>query len=535
MGGPRRVLWGTAAQILIIGTLAAPPATIGRYELRERIAHGGMGVLYLAYDPVTEREVALKVLRVDSADLRDRFLREARLAARLQHPNIVTIYDVGAHEDQPFIAMEFIAGETLGQLVHRQAPLALSRRIALMEQVCVGLAYAHRHGIVHRDVKPANLMISRDSGVLKVLDFGVASRVDADPGAQGQMLMGTPNYMSPEQVVGQPADHRSDIFAVGLVLYELITYRQAFSGETQQSILLKVLNESPFPLADLVPGIDPALPAIAARALEKSVDRRYPDLEAMRSDLSRVGQRVLAAETSLDFVGRGTVAARGRGRAPRAGRFALRRETRRPTTAPPEPAAPAVPEPTAAMPHSAFQPAIEAPPAPARPPAARPAGIEDALAAAEREAYEGRLGAAVRRLEALGPHPEVDAALLHYRGMRASRDAAKAQGASGRAITDAIRAHVGGVREAIQAGRWGEAQELLRTLEREVPVSGESPDAGGPGGGTTAEDPAREAREMRRDDEVAHYLSRARRRLEAGDVTAAQSLLDAALDVTRTP
>ena len=304
--------------VSIIGTLAAPPATIGRYELRERIAHGGMGVLYLAFDPVTERQVALKVLRVDSDDLRERFLREARLAARLQHPNIVTIYDVGAHEDQPFIAMEFIAGETLGQLVHRRAPLTLSRRIALMEQVCVGLAYAHRHGIVHRDVKPANLMISRDSGVLKVLDFGVAGRVDADPVLQGQMLMGTPNYMSPEQVVGQASDHRSDIFSVGLVLYELLTYRQAFSGESQQSILLKVLNESPQPLAALVPGIDPALPAILDRALEKSVERRYPDLEAMRSDLLRVGQRVHATETSQDLVGRGTVAARGRGRAGRA-------------------------------------------------------------------------------------------------------------------------------------------------------------------------------------------------------------------------
>ena len=315
----------------IIGTLAAPPATIGRYELRERIAHGGMGVLYLAFDPVTEREVALKVLRVDSDDLRERFLREARLAARLQHPNIVTIYDVGAHEDQPFIAMEFIAGETLGQLVYRKAPLTLSRRIALMEQVCVGLAYAHRHGIVHRDVKPANLMISRDSGVLKVLDFGVAGRVDADPGQQGQMLMGTPNYMSPEQVVGQASDHRSDIFSVGLVLYELLTYRQAFSGESQQSILLKVLNESPQPLAALVPGIDPALPAIVDRALEKSVDRRYPDLEAMRSDLSRVGQRVHAAETSHDLVGRGTVAARGRGRA---GRAPSRRPTPEPTPRP---------------------------------------------------------------------------------------------------------------------------------------------------------------------------------------------------------
>jgi serine/threonine-protein kinase len=496
-----------------------------------------MGVLYLAFDPVTERQIALKVLRVDSADLRERFLREARLAARLQHPNIVTIYDVGAHEDHPFIAMEFIAGETLGQLVQRRAPLPLSRRIALMEQVCVGLAYAHRHGIVHRDVKPANLMISRESGVLKVLDFGVAGRVDADPGAQGQMLMGTPNYMSPEQVVGQPADHRSDIFSVGLVLYELITYHQAFSGDSQHSILLKVLNESPLPIASLVPGLDPGLPAIVDRALEKSVERRYPDLEAMRSDLSRVGQRLHATETSSDLVGRGTVAARGRGRA---GRPAARRGPAvRPDIAP---AAPVVtPEADRTATTGVMPPgrAPETTPGVA-PPIIAGGAILELLAAAERDAYEGRLAAAIRRLEAVGPHPDVDAALLHYRHTLAARDAARARNASGGALTDVVRAHVSGVRAAITAGRWREAQELLRTLEREVPPPDDAapaPDASAAPGsapptGTDA-GPESEPPSMRRDDEVAHYLSRARRRLEAGDVTAAQSLLDAALDVAR--
>ena len=339
------------------------------------------------------------------------------------------------------------------------------------------------------------------------------------------MLMGTPNYMSPEQVVGQPSDHRSDIFSVGLVLYELLTYHQAFSGESQQSILLKVLNESPQPLALLVPGIDPALPAIVDRALEKSVERRYPDLEAMRSDLSRVGQRVHAAETSHDLVGRGTVAARGRGRA---GRTPVRPRPLPPQSPGSGPAvAPGV-APGAGQ--DPGPPSIETP----------RVDVVETLAAAERDAYEGRFAAAIRRLEALGPHPDVDAALLHYRQTVAARDAARAQGAS-RVITDAIRAHVGGVRAALSAGRWREAQELLKTLERDVPASDDAePRADAPPAPGDERRPVDafdqpEPRPMRRDDEVAHYLSRARRRLEAGDVTAAQSLLDAALDMTRTP
>jgi hypothetical protein len=289
-----------------------------------------------------------------------------------------------------------------------------------------------------------------------------------------------------------------------------------------------------------VSGLDPGLPAIVDRALEKSVERRYPDLEAMRSDLSRVGQRLLAAETSSDLVGRGTVAARGRGRAAR------RRPV--PGRGPLEPVTPSA--------DADLQPSIPSAPhgldaragtaAPISGPTAggAPAGLLDILAAAERDAYEGRLAAAIRRLEAVGPHPDVDAALLHYRQTQAARDAARAQGAAGRAITDVLRAHVSGVRAAITAGRWREAQELLRLLEREVPPPEDAlaaPEAarGGPPAGTpldAMDAPPVEDMEpptMRRDDEVAHYLSRARRRLEAGDVTAAQSLLDAALDMTR--
>jgi hypothetical protein len=472
----------------------SPPVTVGRYEVREPLARGGMGMLYLAFDPAMDRPVALKVLRLDSADHRDRLLREARLAARLQHPNIVTVFDVGSHEGHPFIAMEFIAGETLAEIVGRKAPLSLARRIALMEQLCVGLGYAHRHGIVHCDVKPANLMVSRDSGILKVLDFGVAGKVETAGLDRSGMLMGTPNYMSPEQVVGQPADQRSDVFAVGLVLYELVSYRQAFTGDSQQAILLKVLHESPEPLASLVPGLDPALPAIVNRALEKSPDARYADLEAMRSDLSRVTQRLHQAESAQADPGRGTPAARGRGRA---------RDHRRPARA-------------------------IAPIAPAPPPAVRrEPSVEEALAAAERDAYEGRFTAAIKRLETLGStSPDVTAALARYR-VEATKpapaipalDAAPAPGG----LADVVRTHVVDVRTAMRDGRWADVRSLLQALERQLPESAAA-------GSVPPQDPS--PVELTQDDEVNRFLRRARQRIEAGDAKGASELLDSVLNMT---
>ena len=288
-----------------------------------------------------------------------------------------------------------------------------------MEQVCVGLAYAHRHGIVHRDVKPANLMISRDSGVLKVLDFGVAGRVDADPGARGPDAHGDAElHVARSRSSGQPSDHRSDIFSVGLVLYELLTYRQAFSGESQQSILLKVLNESPLPLASLDP-------AASTRRCRPSSTARSRSRPTAATRISRRCARtcrgsasgVLAAETSHDLVGRGTVAARGRGpRRPR------RRSAGR-TPSPPAPTAAAEPGPAPAP-----------TPAPARArPTRRGARRHRALAAAERDAYEGRFAAAIRRLEAARPAPgrRRRAAPLP-RTPVAARDAASAQGAAPR-------------------------------------------------------------------------------------------------------
>ena len=267
------------------------PQAIDRYRVRERLGQGGMGALFLALDPAIDRLVAIKVLRVDNPDVRERFQREARLAARLQHPNIVTVYDVGEHDGQPFIAMEYIPGETLAELIRRRAPLDTRQRVEMVIEICSGLSFAHKHGIVHRDIKPANLIVSRDSNILKILDFGIA-RAGESGLTQVGMVIGTPNYMSPEQVRGDAIDHRSDIFAVGLVLYELLVWRQAFEAETQPAVLMKILSDQPAPLAMLDPMVDASVATVVYKALAKNPADRYQDLGAMKADLVRIVQRL---------------------------------------------------------------------------------------------------------------------------------------------------------------------------------------------------------------------------------------------------
>jgi predicted Ser/Thr protein kinase len=260
------------------------PTSIGRYEILGSIGRGGMGSLYLALDPKLDRQLAIKLLRDDDDDLRERFAREARAAARLRHPNIVTIFDVGEHEGQPFIAMEYIQGQTLGEIVRGNVAMPLVRKLELMESLCDGLGFAHKGGIIHRDIKPANLMLDAD-GSLKILDFGIARASESSGMTQAGMLIGTLNYMSPEQVSGQPVDLRSDLFAVGAVFYELLSYRQAFPGGLMAGILNKIVSGQPEPLPSIVPDIDPQIVRIVERALEKDPDRRYPDLSAMRQEI----------------------------------------------------------------------------------------------------------------------------------------------------------------------------------------------------------------------------------------------------------
>jgi serine/threonine-protein kinase len=288
------------------------PKLIHRYEIVDRLGRGGMGELYLGRDPLLDRFVAIKVLRAgfEGDELRERFAREARSAARLAHVNIVTIYDVGDDGGQPYIAMEYVPGQTVFQIIQRKTELPLGTKLQYIDELCAGLAHAHKAGIVHRDIKPANLIISNE-GPLKILDFGIARLADSSMTQVG-MVMGTLNYMSPEQISGQPIDQRSDIFAVGAVCYELLAYQQAFPGGIEAGVLSRIMESRFTPLQRVATNVDSALARLIDKALAKDPNDRFSDLTLMREELSRVRQRmdprVLAADGKAALSGEDTIA-----------------------------------------------------------------------------------------------------------------------------------------------------------------------------------------------------------------------------------
>jgi eukaryotic-like serine/threonine-protein kinase len=269
------------------------PEKIGRYEALAVIGRGGMGMIYKARDPVLERSVALKVISSFevTADLRERFFREARACARLRdHPNIVTIHDMGEDDGRLFIVMELLEGEELRRLIARPAPLTLEEKLAIVRQICDGLHHAHQKGVVHRDIKPANIFLL-PSGQVKILDFGIAQFAAAatthgDLTRTG-MMMGTPRYMAPEQVRGQ-ADQRSDIFSVGAVAYELFSGRPPFAGENPLQILEQLRTMTPPRLSELDPSLPPELSDIVDRAIRKEPEERFADLGEMGRELEAV-------------------------------------------------------------------------------------------------------------------------------------------------------------------------------------------------------------------------------------------------------
>ena len=259
--------------------------TIGRYQVEETIGRGGMGVVYKAFDPVLQRTVALKVLSgltLDDGNARERLMREARAAGQLAHKNIIVIHDLGEDQGQPYIAMEFLKGLSLEAHL-RLGPLPLELIIDVMVQVCDGLDYAHRRSIVHRDIKPANLFVT-DSGDVKILDFGLVQIVSSSL-TRSQAVMGTVSYMAPEQVRGERVDHRADLFAMGAVLYELVTRRKAFESDSLATTMYKILQEAPAPIERYFPGAPPPLASVIERALAKNADQRYQSAAEMKRDI----------------------------------------------------------------------------------------------------------------------------------------------------------------------------------------------------------------------------------------------------------
>ncbi|HEX9120709.1 MAG TPA: protein kinase [Terriglobales bacterium] len=251
---------------------------IGRYEIIGEVGKGAMGVVYRAADPNIGRTVAIKTLRIDihgteNEEILGRFKNEARAAGMMNHANIITIYDAGEQEGMFYIAMEFIEGQTLQGLLKQAHALPVEKATNIVRQVCSGLDYAHARGIIHRDIKPANIMITGD-GTVKIMDFGIAKSGGTGMTSTGQVV-GTPNYMSPEQVKGKPLDGRTDLFSVGVVLYEMLTGTRPFGGENVTSIIYKILHENPPAPRDLVEGIHPGLSAVVMKALAKSPEERF--------------------------------------------------------------------------------------------------------------------------------------------------------------------------------------------------------------------------------------------------------------------
>ena len=280
---------------------------LGRYVIDSEIGRGAMGVVFKATDTVLQRTVAVKTVNMalekDHADKYEaRFYQEARAAGGLNHPNIVTVYDAGKAGDVVYMAMEYIQGVELRTLFVEGQPMGVPQALSIAAQVAEGLGYAHQQGVVHRDVKPANITVVSE-GPVKITDFGIARmRASADLTQTGVML-GSPKYMSPEQVIGKRADHRSDIFSLGVILYEMLTGAAPFSGENVTALMYQIVNFAPPAPSTVNRQVPEMLDFVVAKMLAKPLDERYQDAREVARDL-RECERSLAGPASTTLSGR---------------------------------------------------------------------------------------------------------------------------------------------------------------------------------------------------------------------------------------
>ncbi|HEY3673453.1 MAG TPA: Stk1 family PASTA domain-containing Ser/Thr kinase [Acidimicrobiia bacterium] len=272
-----------------------PPATrvfANRYELGEEIGRGGMADVFLAHDRLLDRRVAVKVLLPEFASDAtnvERFRREAQAAAGLNHPHVVSVYDWGEEDDTSFIVMEYVPGQTLREILQSYGRLAPMDAARIAAEIADALSFAHAHGVVHRDVKPANVLIT-PQGQVKVTDFGIARAETSEPLTKTGAVLGTATYFSPEQAQGFALDGRSDVYALGVVLYEMLTGVAPFTASSPVSIAYKHVRETPAPPSSLVPELAGAMDHIVLTAMAKDVDERYPSAQDFRADLLRFGR-----------------------------------------------------------------------------------------------------------------------------------------------------------------------------------------------------------------------------------------------------
>jgi len=268
--------------------MAKKTTKIGRYRILDELGRGAMGIVYKAEDPNLDRLVALKTIILpedaqEHGEYRKRFFLEAKAAGKLNHPSIVTTFDCGEHEGMAYLAMELLEGIDLRTRMTKQGVTALEA-VEIARQVAEGLGYAHERGVVHRDIKPGNIMLN-GGGKAKIMDFGLARMRMADHKTSTGMVLGTPRYMSPEQISGQPVDQRSDIFSLGIVLYEMLTGTRLFSGENIEQVQHSITQTDHLPPTRVVPGLPAMIDFVVARALKKDPKVRYQDAYELASDL----------------------------------------------------------------------------------------------------------------------------------------------------------------------------------------------------------------------------------------------------------
>ena len=273
----------------------------GRYRVLGRLGVGGMATVYLAEDSSLGRKVALKVMAeryAEDGEFVERFRREAQAAARLNHPNIIAVYDRGEADGRPYIAMEYLQGRTLKQVIQKEGPLSPERAIAVAMQVLAGLRYAHEHGVVHRDVKPHNVLVG-DDGRIKVTDFGIAHAGDPQMTEVGS-IVGTAQYLSPEQARGRSVGPQTDIYSLGVVVYEMLAGRVPFEGDSSVAIAMQHVSDDPPPLRSLAPLVPESLAMVVGHAMLKDPAQRYGSADEFAADLDRVRRGLVpAAATAL--------------------------------------------------------------------------------------------------------------------------------------------------------------------------------------------------------------------------------------------